>query len=163
VPWGFEWEFGYDEPFYLEVPGGLAFPFRGSVDRIDELEGGGYALWDYKTGQSDDYDQSNPLGDGQTLQWDLYARAFEAITGEQVKRSGYYFTSDEEHGFLLDLRHASSRETLDEEWEDLAAIFRQVGEGVFGRDFDGNVWTYELDRLERVLKAGEHLTPRSSA
>lgn len=165
TPFGFEWEFGYDDgPCIVELPGGISVPLRGSIDRIDELESGGYALWDYKTGKSDDYDPSDPLGGGENLQWDLYARAFEENEGKRVEASGYYFTSDGEQGLLIDFKDGSSpQDTVDEEWLDLQTTFEAVGKGQFGRDFDGNVWKYNFDRLQNTLTSGEDLTPRGSA
>lgn len=165
VPVCFEWEFGYDDtPFILELPGGTSIPLRGSVDRIDQLESGGYALWDYKTGKSDDYDPSDPLGEGETLQWDLYARVFEKIEGERVEASGYYFTSDEEQGLLIDFKDgSSSQDSVDEEWLALQDAFEAVGKGQFGRDFGGSIWKYDFDRLQKTLTSGENLIPRGSA
>ncbi|MCS3635897.1 hypothetical protein GGP57_003242 [Salinibacter ruber] len=164
IPFRFEWEFGYDgDPCIVELPGGISVPLRGSIDRIDELESGGYALWDYKTGKSDDYDPSDPLGGGENLQWDLYARAFEELQDKRVEASGYYFTSEEEQGLLINFKDgSSSQDVVDEEWLDLQDTFEAVGKGQFGRDFDGDGWKYDFDRLQNTLTSGEDLTPRGS-
>ena len=163
IPYDFEWEFGYETPCILKLPGGISVPLRGSVDRIDELESGGYALWDYKTGKSDGYDPSDPLGGGENLQWDLYARAFEEVEGKRVEASGYYFTSDGEQGLLIDFKDApSSQGAVDEEWLQLQPTFEAVGKGQFGRNFDGDTWEYDFDRLQNTLTSGEDLTPRGS-
>jgi ATP-dependent helicase/DNAse subunit B len=47
--------------------------FRGKIDRIDLLSGGGLRVTDFKTGQVGSL--ANPLGDGLRLQLPLYARA----------------------------------------------------------------------------------------
>jgi hypothetical protein len=47
--------------------------FRGQIDRIDLLPGGGLRVTDFKTGKA--VSLTNPLNDGHRLQLPLYARA----------------------------------------------------------------------------------------
>jgi len=163
LPRRFEWEFGYGGDRYeIELPGGLSFPLRGSADRIDQLESGGYAVWDYKTGKRDDFDRSDPLGGGKTLQWYLYARAAEEKLGGRVEKSGYYFTSEREQGYFLDLKDTNvSQETLEEHWHRLEEAFQNVGDGIFERSFRADRWTYDLNHLKATLTSGEDLSPRA--
>ena len=111
-PYAFELGFGYpahrredpdDVPSdYDRAPtlqfGDLSFALRGRVDRVDRDPDGALALWDYKTGSSRDYDEGDLLGDGQHLQWALYAYALEALEDTDVSTAGYFFTSTDELG-----------------------------------------------------------------
>lgn len=72
---------------------------RGRIDRVDRnRETGRLAAWDYKTGGTSGYDDSDPVQDGKTLQWALYAYALEALTDETVEESGYFFANVAEVG-----------------------------------------------------------------
>jgi RecB family exonuclease len=72
---------------------------RGRIDRVDRnRETGRLAAWDYKTGGTSGYDDGDPVQDGKTLQWALYAYALEALTDETVEESGYFFANVSEVG-----------------------------------------------------------------
>jgi len=72
---------------------------RGRVDRVDrQRETGALAAWDYKTGTASAYDDEDPLQDGKTLQWALYAYALESLLGDPVEESGYFFATVKEMG-----------------------------------------------------------------
>ncbi|WP_259089739.1 PD-(D/E)XK nuclease family protein [Salinibacter ruber] len=162
-PQRFEWEFGYGaDRQEIELPGGLSFPLRGSADRIDQLESGGYAVWDYKTSKRGGFDRSDPLGGGETLQWYLYAQAAQEKLEGRVEKSGYYFTSEREQGYLLDLKNTGiSQEEVEEHWHRLEEGFQKVGQGVFERGFRADKWTYDLKHLKATMTAGEDLSPRT--
>jgi len=162
LPQRFEWQFGYGSDRYeIELPGGLSFPLRGSADRIDQLESGDYAVWDYKTGKRGSFDRSDPLGGGETLQWYLYAQAAEEKLGRRVEKSGYYFTSEREQGYFLDLKDTNlSQEELEEQWHRLEEAFQNVEEGIFERGFRADKWTYDLKHLKDTLTSGGNLSPR---
>jgi ATP-dependent helicase/DNAse subunit B len=108
-PLGFEVSFGFNDTSGLNHPDvldldlgeGLTIPLRGLIDRVDRLADH-YAIWDYKTGSAYKYDESNLL-EGLHLQWALYGFVLEEILRlrQNTKKpivSGYFFTSDREHG-----------------------------------------------------------------
>ncbi|PQJ35938.1 hypothetical protein BSZ35_16195 [Salinibacter sp. 10B] len=108
APDGFEWGFGFpphrredqdhDTPARLTVDD-RSLQLRGRIDRVDRnRETGNLVAWDYKTGGTSSYDESDPLQDGKTLQWALYAYALEALWGETVEASGYFFATAAEVG-----------------------------------------------------------------
>lgn len=123
-----------------------ALRLRGRIDRVDRLtEGRGageLAIWDYKTGSSRSYDDDEPLQDGATLQWALYAYALEALQDEPVAQSGYFFTSIGEMGARLVFPPAAYREKVDAILTDLATLART---GTFPMSPDAhrtNPWKY---------------------
>lgn len=112
-PIGFEVSFGMGQTGALDVPDavelrlgeGVVFSLRGAIDRVDRTDEG-YEVWDYKTGSAYGFDEHELLSGGRRLQWALYAYALEDILRlkgieGQVRQSGYFFTSDREHGFRL--------------------------------------------------------------
>jgi hypothetical protein len=92
-PVALEQDFG---PLNLEI-GGRTIPLSGRIDRVDESPAGVH-VWDYKSGSSRRYRADDLIANGTRLQWALYARAFEALTGEDVATSGYYFINAREAG-----------------------------------------------------------------
>ena len=107
---GFEVSFGFGEkgglnspdPVVLPFAGGQSILLRGRIDRVDRTHDG-LEIWDYKTGSAAAYDENDLLKDLDHLQWALYSYALEEILRlqgrpEQVGRSGYFFTSEREHG-----------------------------------------------------------------
>ncbi len=118
APVGFEVRFGrsggrrgegeLDSPEPVELALGEAGPLRlrGSIDRVDRLDAGGYRVWDYKTGSPSGYSRTDPLADGR-LQWLLYGRALEVLLARagregEVRRSGYLFPGERGHGERMD-------------------------------------------------------------
>jgi RecB family exonuclease len=108
-PLGFEVSFGFGDKGGLNHPDvipidlgdDLQIPLRGLIDRVDRRPDS-YAIWDYKTGSAYGYDEADLLS-GLHLQWALYGFALEAILKERNEadrpiESGYFFTSDREHG-----------------------------------------------------------------
>lgn len=117
-PVGFEVRFGrlggrrgegpLDSPEPVELELGEAGPLklRGSIDRVDRLDAGGYRVWDYKTGSTSGHGRVDPLADGH-LQWLLYGRALEVLLERaglegDVRRSGYLFPGERGHGERMD-------------------------------------------------------------
>ena len=109
-PIGFEVSFGFgetgslnrDSPVPVRLSERMQFLLQGRIDRIDRVQGD-YEIWDYKTGSMSQYDEQDLLKKGTHLQWALYAYALEYILEERghpgcVRKSGYFFTSDREHG-----------------------------------------------------------------
>ncbi|PEN14269.1 ATP-dependent nuclease [Longibacter salinarum] len=129
IPHEFEIGFGLDdqdnnafEAADLSVAG-ATLQVHGKIDRVDRHDGtGALSIWDYKTGRAKSYDESDPLQDGKTLQWALYAFALEALTGETVERAGYYFANATEVGARIGFPpapHRSEAEKIIETLRDL--------------------------------------------
>lgn len=90
---GTEYAFGEDGEDGLEVPvGAYRLRMKGRIDRIDRLPSGGYAVVDYKTGQSRKY-REHP---DHYLQPLLYTLAAEKLLGEgaKVEQAGYLFLQE---------------------------------------------------------------------
>ena len=90
------------EPVRLDLGDAGPLRLRGSIDRVDRLDDGGYRVWDYKTGSTSGYSRADPLDRGH-LQWLLYGRALEVLlerAGREgpVLRSGYLFPGERGHG-----------------------------------------------------------------
>ena len=105
----------------LTVDEEIQLSMRGRIDRVDRLEDGTLAIWDYKTGSSSSYSQDDPLKDGANLQWALYAYVLGELTDETVRRSGYLFVSSKEMGLRLDSEPEPHREAV-------AEMIRRLGE-----------------------------------
>lgn len=112
VPYAFELGFGYP-PHRQQNPddgradfdqapsiafGNQTVRLRGRVDRVDRHPDGTLALWDYKTGSSRQYDETDLLDGGRHLQWALYAYALNTLMDTPVRSAGYFFTSADEMG-----------------------------------------------------------------
>ena len=96
---------------------------RGRIDRVDRnRETGRLAAWDYKTGGTSGYDDSDPVQDGKTLQWALYAYALEALTGDSVEESGYFFANVSEVGTRLSADPAPYRDEVEQLLQRLGAL-----------------------------------------
>jgi len=82
----------------------------GQIDRVDRHEEtGALSIWDYKTGKAKDYDENNPVQGGKKIQWALYAYALEALRGDTVAESGYYFANATEIGTRIGFSPAEHR------------------------------------------------------
>lgn len=151
TPYDVEVGFGYpphrrqndDEPDapIIEL-GSLSFALRGRIDRIDQFADGSFGIWDYKTGSSRNYDETDLLDDLH-LQWALYAYAFETLDGGSVSSAGYFFTSTDEMGKRITAAPDAHREAV-------GRILRQISEGIRGGAFpvtDADPLRYNYDRL----------------
>ena len=110
-----------EEAAAVDVGEGKELRLRGRIDRVDRRADGTLAIWDYKTGSMSGYDAEDPLGEGATLQWAVYAYALEALTGETVARSGYFFTSADAMGERLAFAPAPHR-------SDATALIRRLAQ-----------------------------------
>jgi len=135
----------------LSLADGHSLRLRGRIDRVDRIPDSGapgLAIWDYKTGSAAGYDEEEPLQDGQTLQWALYAYALEQAQDEPVVQSGYFFTSTREMGTRLVFRPDRYREEVDAIVTSLSDLART---GTFPMTPDAryaNPWKYRgYDRL----------------
>lgn len=113
-PVAFEVSFGQErseglhhrEPVSVMLSDTIALLLKGRIDRVDRTPGGGYALWDYKTGSMHGYEANDLLDRGQRLQWALYAYAFDAMLQAEeadgtVQQSGYFFANARAYGQRL--------------------------------------------------------------
>lgn len=96
---------GLADPVCLELGQGRILAFRGRIDRIDQLQGGGYCVWDYKTGSAAGYGEQLFFNKGQQVQHALYAIAAEEILRQispeksaKVCFAGYIFPSRKGEG-----------------------------------------------------------------
>ena len=85
--------------FELVLPSGRVVRLSGTLDRVDRLDAGGLAIWDYKTGKSDSFSPNDPIAGGK-LQAPLYAVVLRGMPDqvEQVMSSGYFFPTQRESG-----------------------------------------------------------------
>lgn len=149
-PIGFEVSFGMGrtgtldvpEPVELELYNGTTVSLRGSIDRVDRTERG-YEVWDYKTSSAYNFDEEDLLSGGCRLQWALYAYVLEDLLQRSgidapVDRSGYFFTSDREHG----LRLSDAPPARDELANRIKPLFDLVANGAFVKVQKKNACTF---------------------
>ncbi len=94
------------EPMEIMLPSRKVIRARGRIDRIDEVkrsDGMQLAVWDYKTGSAYNYDVNDPFNNGRRIQNVLYlemlkSRLQQLQSLSSVKKFGYYFVSQREHG-----------------------------------------------------------------
>jgi len=138
----------YPEGARLSV-GDRTLLLRGRIDRVDRNRStDGLVAWDYKTGSTAAYDASDPLQDGKTLQWALYAYALEALTGASVEASGYFFANENEVGTRLAADPAAYRADVEALLERLGALAERGTFPMTPDLRDVNAWTWGgYDRL----------------
>jgi hypothetical protein len=138
----------YPEGARLSV-GDRTLLLRGRIDRVDRnRETGHLVAWDYKTGSTAAYDESDPLQDGTTLQWALYAYALEALSGDSVEESGYFFANEKEMGTRLAADPAAHRADVEALLEQLGALAESGTFPMTPNLRDVNAWTWGgYDRL----------------
>jgi len=104
-PVAFELDFGFDEAIEVRLSHEIAFRLRGRIDRVDAVHDASgvavaYEIWDYKTGSTFNYDNTDLVQGGRTLQWALYAYALPQLLADDgdVRLSGYFFAGDRGSG-----------------------------------------------------------------
>jgi RecB family exonuclease len=161
-PLKFEFGFGMgprrrqpgDEALVHLSLGDLRLPLRGRIDRIDRGPDGVLALWDYKTGRSDRYDEDDPLQDGAHLQWALYAYALDELWDEPVEQSGYFFPTAEEMGTRIAFHPAQYRTDVERLVERLNALACSGSFPMTPEAKTASAWRYRgYDRLVHDLDA----------
>ena len=87
-----EQNFGNDQEMKLTF-GKWTIALRGSIDRVDDLGNGEYAILDYKTGKPEHYTEEMH----RHWQHYLYTLAAEELLDKKdgIKRAGYLFLKDE--------------------------------------------------------------------
>lgn len=132
TPVAFERGFGYpphrrSDDDFDDAPtltlGPCSFSLRGRIDRIDRRPDGSLSIWDYKTGSSRTYDETDLLDEARHLQWALYAYALEALERTSVASSGYFFTSTDEMGKRISAVPSAHR-------RDVTRLVQQISEGI---------------------------------
>jgi ATP-dependent helicase/DNAse subunit B len=139
------------EPVSLSVQG-QEMALRGRIDRVDRRPDGTLAVWDYKTGSASSFEEENPLADGAQLQWALYAYALEALTGETIGTSGYYFPTAQERGTRLPFDPSQYRQDVERLLDRLSALAATGSFPMHPRARYLNAWRYRgYDRIFRDL------------
>ena len=133
---------------------GRTMPLRGRIDRVDRRPDGTLEVWDYKTGRRSSFDEGDPLKDGAQLQWALYAYALEALTGDTVTASGYYFPTTKEMGTRLAFDPAEHRAAVTRHLRRLARLAASGTFPMHPKARYRNAWMYRgYDRLFPDLAA----------
>ncbi|MBN1289126.1 MAG: PD-(D/E)XK nuclease family protein [Actinobacteria bacterium] len=108
-----------EQPVSIELPGGAVINVHGQIDRIDELSGtgGGYAVFDYKTGSDYNYDESDPHRSGRLIQNALYMELAERRLREidpdaRAELFGYFFPGTRAHGERYEWTRAELKDGL---------------------------------------------------
>ena len=180
-------------PVSLSLSSGEELPVRGRVDRIDEVQplssdnssGGGSSrtqrsdaspsdagpsgerplqIWDYKTGSQSSFEVTNPLKEGEKLQWALYAAVAEEHLGRPVDRSGYVFFSEKEMGSRIAWPLSGEhRSDLEELIQRLAALCRTGTFPMRQEPDDAPTWRFgDYDELVPDLdRRGDELESKS--
>ncbi|HWR97430.1 MAG TPA: PD-(D/E)XK nuclease family protein, partial [Candidatus Methanoperedens sp.] len=97
------------EALPVELPDGRTIRVRGRIDRIDHraAAGGGWEIWDYKTGSTWGFDRADPFPEGRKIQPHLYLRLVErrlraaVDPGAVVRSFGYFFPGAKGRGARL--------------------------------------------------------------
>jgi len=133
------------EPVSVDLPGGGGtIRTRGRIDRIDRLGGGGWGIWDYKTGSSYGFDRADPFREGRKVQPWLYLRMVEArlrgavSPGEAVRSFGYFFPGVRAAGERIEW----DAECLERGGRVVARLCRLISSGAFAATTDENDCTY---------------------
>lgn len=140
VPFGASYEdiaaagLGLNNPVTLALPDGSTVHLRGRIDRIDRDAGGGWEVWDFKTGSAYSFSDHEYFRQGRQLQHALYGLAAEIILRQcgvdnnaQVRLTGYFFPTEKGEGQRF-TRSAVSRETA---LQVLARLLDLAASGVF--------------------------------
>ena len=175
-----EWGFGYGERHRQEGDAGDtdlhldagSLPVRGRIDRVDRLESGKLAVWDYKTGSQSSFSRSEPLKHGQKIQWALYALVLDQYREEDVTESGYFFTSEKEMGTRLSFPiNEAVRTELNEVVSHLAGLARSGSFPLAPDAHKNSPWRWgdwdhlfrdleeRVDSLDKESSYAEHLSP----
>jgi len=120
------------EPVPVNLGEGLTLRSCGKVDRIDQLGGKEYAIWDYKTGSAWRYRPGDPFHEGRVVQPALYLamverRLKEVVPGARVRQFGFFFPSDRERGQRIQW----SAEQLADGRRILASLVGTIRRGAF--------------------------------
>ncbi|MHC4506398.1 MAG: PD-(D/E)XK nuclease family protein, partial [Planctomycetota bacterium] len=120
-------------PVAVDLPGGRRIRAHGRIDRVDRLEGGTFAVWDYKTGSPYRFRGRDPFNQGRTVQHALYLEIARAMLEDRVSpdarptRFGYFFPSARGQGERIEY----AREDLSDGMKVLGLLCDVVRAGSF--------------------------------
>lgn len=127
-------ELDMSEPIPVTLPNGKTIRIRGRIDRIDRIgEDQKYAIWDYKSGSTYNYEQADPFRAGRVMQPFLYVAAVThhlrgAVSPDaQVTRFGFFFPGVKADGARLQWE----RERLSEGASILENLTEVISSGAF--------------------------------
>ena len=116
---GQEKKYASPTPVPLKLPDGTAIHIHGQIDRLDEIEGGIFEVWDYKTGSPRVYECATAFQSGRRLQHIIYGMVVESmIENARVRNAGYFFPGVKGSGERVS--HAR------EEWPALGEILQRM-------------------------------------
>lgn len=120
------------QPIQVQLPDGQAIKTKGRIDRIDEIDAGGFLLCDYKTGSAYGFAQNDPFRQGRRVQNVLYPEMVRAALAQQhpsqkIESFGYFFPGIKGAGLRLNWRMAELQPGL----EILARMCRLIEQGAF--------------------------------
>jgi ATP-dependent helicase/nuclease subunit B len=153
-PCFFELSFGVKnedgQPAYeaVEIPirGKDSFLLRGRIDRVDRRGDHIYEVWDYKTGSSYGYKESDYYKKGRQIQHVLYSMAAENLLRQHydseasVVRGGYYFPGPKGEGLRIERDETKRGEAL----RILDQLFSLLTTGVFPSAYDTDACSFCL-------------------
>jgi len=130
APEEFELEFGAggSRAYELSLGPGWPLAFRGRIDRLDRLPGGGIEVVDYKTGGGGGL-RPHCLRGGRQLQLPVYLLAAAGMAGARSGRGLYVLVSEPK-----DLEQFTLEE-LQQRLEELRRALRLIGEGIASGNF----------------------------
>lgn len=152
---------GLPDPVEIEIEPGVAFKLRGIIDRIDQVPGDPprYGVWDYKTGSTFGYQDSQYLNKGRQLQHALYAIAAEKIL-EQAGRSspvvsegGYIFPTQKGEGITYSRDQAKRQQLLSA----INQMFKLLRSGTFCVTDEDRCTFCDYKELCRVSSARQQI------
>jgi RecB family exonuclease len=142
-PWHPRYEESDEETGVMNLQDGQSLQARGRIDRIDRHPDGSFSIWDYKTGSTSRFDVGDPLQNGETLQWALYAAVYGELKGEEVREAGYFFTSTREMGHRLGFRPAAYRGDLEDNLQRLSSLARSGSFPMRPKADDTKLWKWD--------------------
>ncbi|MBP1749403.1 MAG: nuclease [Deltaproteobacteria bacterium] len=131
-------------PAVIPVAGRKSLMLRGRVDRVDQCGRHEYEVWDYKTGSTWGFEETNYYRNGRQLQHFLYSIAVESLLRAgpdpkaSVVRAGYYFPGKKGNGLRI-TRDERDRRKASEILQNLVSL---LVDGVFPPAFDINSCTW---------------------
>jgi ATP-dependent helicase/nuclease subunit B len=149
------------DPVEIEIEPGVMFKLRGIIDRIDQVPGDPprYGVWDYKTGGTYGYQESQYLNKGRQLQHALYAIAAEKILEQAglsspvVSEGGYIFPTQKGEGITYSRDQRKRQQLLSA----LSRMFKLLSSGTFCVTDEDRCKFCDYQELCRVSSARQQI------
>lgn len=126
IPRNLEFDFGYDDEFFIEV-GGKKVKIRGRIDRMDKsLYEDKYIVYDYKTGSSG-ISSIRDMKEARSFQLPVYSMSQDAniiAAGYQIINNGEMEIKISKKEETNILSNRSSGAISNEEWDELLELSR---------------------------------------